>query len=739
MMATLAAPAPAPAGPRPAPATDLDTFVVADGGRRRLHLHVPDIHCAGCIRKVEGAVRALPGIDMARVNFTTRRLTAEWPAGALAAADVVAAVEGAGFAARPFADADVAAAAADPESRRLLKALAVAGFAAMNIMLLSVSVWAGAEGATRDLFHLLSAAIALPAIAYAGRPFFDSAWRALSHRRTNMDVPISIGVILATLLSLFETFRGGPHAYFDAATMLLFFLLIGRYLDNLMRGRARAGVAALLKQAARGANVRTPDGHSEYRPIESIAPGMVVLVASGERVPVDGSVCDGASAIDTSLVTGESLPQPVGVGAEVLAGTLNLDAPIAVRASRIGDDSFLAQVVRLMEAAEQGRARHVRIADRAARLYAPLVHSAALLTIIGWWLAGAGWYQAVVTGIAVLIITCPCALGLAVPAVQVRAAGVLMRHGILVKDGSALERLAGIDDVVFDKTGTLTLGQPAPVAAAALDDAELALAAALAQRSTHPLSRALAKHARARGISPAAVTGISEQPGLGLEATVDGVRLRLGRPDWVGATADAAGSGLQLAFRAGAEPARLVEFADPLRPDAQLAAAKLRQRGLDLHILSGDRAAAVAPVAARLGIADWRAQLLPADKLEAIQALRAAGRRVLVVGDGLNDAPMLAGGTVSMAPATASDAGQTAADLLFLRDGLMAVPLALQVAARAGRHVRQNFGFAILYNLVAVPVAVAGLVTPLVAAIAMSGSSIVVVGNALRLGLRLRP
>jgi Cu2+-exporting ATPase len=717
-----------------APASGLDLFATDTAeGRRRIDLHVPAIHCAGCIRKAEGAVRALPGVSHARVNFTTRRLTAEWDSARLGPDDIVTALERAGFEARPFAPADAEAQAADPHTRGLVKAMAVAGFAAMNIMLLSVSVWSGAEGATRGLFHLVSAGIALPAIAYSGQPFFRSAWGALKHGRTNMDVPISIGILLATLLSLYETFTNGAHAYFDAAVMLLFFLLVGRALDGMMRDRARAGVAALLKQSAPGALVRAPDGSTEYRPIDSIAPGMTLLVAAGDRVPVDGLVLEGASAIDRSLVTGESLPEAVTAGSRLLAGTLNLDAPLAVKATAVGEASFLAQVIRLMETAEQGRARYTRIADRAARFYAPVVHLTALATALGWLLAGAGLHQALVTAIAVLIITCPCALGLAVPAVQVRAASVLMRCGILVKDGSALERLAQCDTVVLDKTGTLTLGRPVPAGEMPLPPAELALAAGLAARSSHPLSRALLAAATARGVVPAALTDVRETPGLGLEAILDGETLRLGRADWAGAEADTSAAHLSLAFRRGEAPATLIPFEDPLRPDAAAAIARLQAAGLDVRVLSGDRDGAVALAASQLGIALWAGRQSPGDKLAAIERLARDGRRVLVVGDGLNDAPMLAAGHASLAPSSASDAGQTAADLLMLGDSLMAVPQALETARRADRHVRQNFALAIGYNILAVPVAIAGLATPLIAAVAMSLSSLIVVGNALRL------
>ncbi len=702
-------------------------------GHRRIDLHVPGVHCANCIRKVEGAVRPLPGVIAARVNFSTRRLAVEWDEGRQTADSIVAAVEGAGFEAQPFNPADAAATTADPKSRQLLIAMAVAGFAAMNIMLLSVSVWSGADGATRHIFHILSAAIAIPAVAYAGRPFFASAIGALRHGRTNMDVPISIGILLTTGMSFYEMLTDQPHVWFDAATMLIFFLLVGRYLDSVMRDKARAGVATLMKQSARGALVLGADGSHEYRPIEAIAPGMQLLVAAGERIPADGTVSEGRSSLDTSLVTGESLPETVAPGSRVVAGTLNLDAPLTVKATAVGEQSFLGQLLRMMEAAEGGRARHVRIADRAARIYAPAVHLIALFTLIGWLVAGAGWHQSLVTATAVLIITCPCALGLAVPAVQVAAANLLMKKGVLIKDGGALERLPEADTVCFDKTGTLTLGRPAPAGEIPLSDADLALASGMALRSTHPLSRALVAAARARGVTPTTVAGVCEVPGCGLETKLDGKSLRLGRPDWTGAT-DTPGDGLPgLAFRKGDAPPAFISFHDPLRPDARAAIDALRARGLKLAILSGDREPAVKSVARELGIEDWRAAMTPADKLAAIGGLSAQGRRVLVVGDGLNDAPALAAGHVSMAPSSASDAGQTAADLIFLHDSLMAVPDALKVAKAADRHIRQNFAAAIGYNLLAVPVAIAGFATPMIAAIAMSSSSILVVANALRL------
>jgi Cu2+-exporting ATPase len=618
--------------------------------------------------------------------------------------------------------------------------MAVAGFGMMNIMLLSVSVWSGAEGATRDLFHLLSALIALPVVAYSGQVFFRSAWGALRQGRTNMDVPISIGVLLATAMSLLETLTSGPHAWFDGVVMLLFFLLVGRYLDSLMRDRARSGVAQLLKSSARGAQVLRADGQTELRAIEEVAPGMRIIVAAGERIPVDGRVEEGRSAIDRALVTGESLPEAVAEGSEVLAGTLNLDGPLIVRATAVAEASFMGQMVRMMEAAEGGRDRYVRIADRASRLYAPAVHLLAALTALGWIWLGAGWHFAIITAIAVLIITCPCALGLAVPAVQVTAAGALARRGILIKDGSALERLAEADVVLLDKTGTLTLGRPEPVDAVPLSPGDLALAASLARGSRHPLARALAAAARAQDVTPLPLPAVREVPGMGMEAEIPGADageglVRLGRPSWVDPDLpdDASPGELVLAFRRGRGPASLIRFHDRLRPDAREAITRLRQAGLDVRILSGDRTLAVREVADRLGITRWVAEAMPEDKLAAIQALKAEGHRVLMVGDGLNDAPALAAGHVSIAPSTGSDVGQMAADLIFLGDGLSAVPEAITMARASAAKVRQNFALAIGYNVIAVPIAIIGLATPLIAAIAMSTSSIIVVANALLL------
>ena len=694
-------------------------------GRELQHtvLAVPGVHCAGCISKVENGLVGVPGLVSARLNVTSRQLSVTH-ALELSVPELVAAVGRIGFEAQPLAEA--ATAPADSHSRELLRATAVAGFAAMNIMLLSVSVWSGADGPTRDLFHLLSAMIAIPTIGYSGRPYFRSAWGALKHGRTNMDVPITIGVLLVTVLSLYEALTGGPHAYFDGAVMLLFFLLVGRALDSVMRDRARDGVASLLKQRAAGALVIRDDGRNEWVRAESLLPGMAMLVAAGERLAADAIVQSGTGSVDLSLLTGESAPRPVATGDNIHAGTLNLDGPLVVRVTATAEDSSIAEIARLMEQAGQGRSRYVRIADRAARLYAPAVHTLAACSFLTWLWLGAGVHQSLLIAAAVLIITCPCALGLAVPAAQIVAAGSLMRAGVLVKGGTALERLAEADRAIFDKTGTLTLGRPVWSNVEAVPESDRPVLLALARASRHPLADAIRRELDSQGIVPMLLDDLAEQPGVGVSAKSSGTPVGLGR------TAELATDTPATAFSIGDAPPVILHFEDQLRPDAAQTIERLKAIGIQSSIATGDRAAAVAAATRGLWLTA-QTSMKPQEKLDLIARLQGQGQKVLMVGDGLNDGPALAAGLVSMAPGSASDVGQNAADAVFLGDSLAPVAKAVVAARRTMRIVRQNFIIAIGYNVIAVPLAFMGKVTPLVAALAMSGSSIIVVANALRL------
>jgi len=697
-------------------------------GLRQVELSVPGIHCGACVARIERVLGDLPSVERARANLSTRRVTIAWRGEA--PPTLAVALHDAGFEAHLH---DGEARTRDGTLNLLVRALAVAGFASGNIMMLSVAVWSGADPESRDIFHWLSAAIALPCLVYSGRVFFRSAWQSLRHGRTNMDVPISIGVLLAFGMSLYETIHHGPHAYFDAATSLLFFLLVGRTLDHVMRERARTAVDGLARLAPRGAPVLQADGSRQYLPVEEIRPGIAVLLAAGDRVPVDGRVVAGRSEIDVALVSGESVPKPVSVGDILQAGTLNLSGPLTVEATAAAQDSFLAEMTRLMEAAEAGRTTWRRIADRAARLYAPVIHLAAFATFVGWMVLVGDLHRAITVAIAVLIITCPCALGLAVPMVQVVAARRLFERGIMVKDGGALERLAEADHVVLDKTGTLTSGRPRLVDGDDLPSRALAIAGGMAALSRHPYSQAIAADGERRQVPAITLADVVEHPGDGLEARLGGKVYRLGRSDWVLADGGSRQAGVVLAEEG--RPLCRFSFEDGLRPGAEETVEALKAQGMPVEVVSGDHAEPVQRLALSLGVPGL-AGASPSAKVAHITALTAAGRKVLMVGDGLNDTPALAAAHVSMAPASAADIGRNAADIVFLRDDLQAVPQAIKIAREAGGLVRQNLMLAVVYNLLAVPIAVLGQVTPLLAAIAMSASSIVVVANALRLGWR---
>lgn len=721
---------------------DFSHYVRAAGaGLRHIDLAVEGVHCAGCMAKIERGLSAIPDVTLARVNLTNRRVALEWKEGTLDPGQLIDRLEELGYRAYPY-ETESAEATEVAESRFLLRCLGVAAFATMNVMMLSIPVWSGNVSdmlpEQRDFFHWLSALIALPAAAYAGQPFFRSAWRALSNKTTNMDVPISIGVCLALGMSVVETLHHAKHAYFDAAIMLLMFLLVGRVLDQNMRRRTRAvaGNLAALK-AETAAKFVGPDEISQV-PVAAIHPGDIVLLRPGERCAVDGTVIEGRSEIDQSLITGETLYVTAEQGTPVYAGSMNISGTLRVRVSAASEATLLAEITRLLDNALQARSRYMRLADRASRLYAPVVHATALITILGWVVAGAGWHDAIVTGVAVLIITCPCALGLAIPTVQTVASGAMFKAGVLLNSGDAIERLAEADHVIFDKTGTLTLPDLDVTNAADIPADIFELAGRLALSSHHPVAAAVAQAAGAR--SP--IVGAVEEAGQGVRAVVDSVEIRLGRPSFCGAEALVGSATLDaeasvVAFSKGSEKF-ILSVRQGLRPDAQAVIAALKDRHIGIEILSGDREPAVIAAAHALGIAEWRAGVTPADKIARIEELKRRGAKVLMVGDGMNDAPSLAAAHVSMSPISAAHLSQATADLVFLGRPLAPVVAAIDSARKALHLMRQNLWLAIGYNALAVPVAISGVVTPLIAAAAMSGSSILVMLNSLRARSRAR-
>lgn len=688
-----------------------------------LVLSVPQAHCAACISTVERALEALPGVRHARLNLSLRRVMVDAEP-QITPDDLTACLARVGYLAHELDSEAIESSAQERVGRDLLMRIGVSGFAMMNIMLLSYAIWAGADPVTRDMFHWISAAIALPVVAFAARPFFVSALGALRVSRVNMDVPIALAILLACVMSLYETIHGGRHAYFDAAVSLTFFLLGGRYLDHYTRAAARSAAQTLAGMEVQRALLL--DGRQV--PVAELRPGDLIRILPGARVPADGAVTEGSSETDRSLLTGESLPVAVAPGAALAAGEMNLTGPLVLRVTAAGKDSTLSRMAELVAVAETARNRYTSLADLAAKVYVPVVHLLAVAAWAGWLYASGDMRWSVNVAVATLIITCPCALGLAVPAVVTAASGRLFRRGMLVKSATALERLAEVDTVVFDKTGTLTEGQPE--LETAFDDLDAAsVALALARGSSHPLAQALARAAEAAGIAPAELSDIREIPGHGVEGLWQGQIVRLGRAAWTGhAETEATATCLQLPDRVLA-----YEFRDQLREGALEAVAGLRRLGLNLVLLSGDTPAAVAKVAQLLGIEAFHAGLLPAEKAAHIAALKAEGRKVLMVGDGLNDTVALAEADVSISPASALEAARAVSDIVLLGKSLQPLPRTLRIARLARRRILENFAISALYNVVAIPIALAGFATPLAASIAMSSSSIIVSLNALRL------
>lgn len=709
---------------------DLSEFVTrANDNTNSLDLIIQGAHCAGCMNKIEKGVSDLQGITQARMNLSTLRLKVSWQGEKLTANDIVHKLSDLGFGAAPFSISE-AQSHAEKELKFLLRAIAVAGFAAMNVMILSISVWSGGsemKESTHTLFHWVSALIALPTVIYSGRPFFSSAWKALKNKQTNMDVPISLALILACILSVYETIMANPDTYFDAAVMLLFLLLIGRYLDARLRLRTGEAARRLAALQETSATRILSDGKIETVPASSIRPGDKLLIPAGQRIAVDSRILKGASDIDVQIATGETEPQNATIGDVIYSGTTNLTVPLTVEAIATYSDSFLSEITSLVEMGDQKKSRFVRIADQAARAYVPVVHTISLLTFIGWFWISSDLRTAALNAIAVLIITCPCALGLAVPAVQIVAAGRLFKKGILIRSGDALERLAKTKSVIFDKTGTLTTGQLKLMNVDTLSDESLAYAAALSQNSNHPVSRALHDYN-----CPFEASEVKEIPGQGLEGYVNEQRVQFGSSEMVDAS-DLKTDNNVTWFKLGDEAPTPFEFSDQAREDSYQTVQELKLIGLDISLLSGDKPAIAHQMASALNIDKWWGGVSPKDKMDIIETAQSDGTFPLMVGDGINDAPALASANASASLATASDISRSASDIILQGDKLGGLPYAINIARKAQKRVVENLGLAILYNMLAIPLAIFGFVNPLIAALAMSGSSLIVTLNALRM------
>jgi Cu2+-exporting ATPase len=713
---------------------DLCSFISEDAqGVYTLYLFVEKLHCASCVWLIEQALLRQLDVDHARINMSTRRLVLRWRGDKNYGNHLAYLVHQMGYRLKPF-DPSLINSHDRDEDAFLLRCLAVAGFAAGNVMLLSVSLWASSTATmgeeTRALMHWVSGIIAMPAVIYAGQPFFKSALNALRNKHTNIDVPISLALILTTFVSLYETVMHGEHAYFDSVVMLLFFLLIGRYLDRRARSRAREAAEGMMTMFATSAKI-IENGVSRIIPGRDLIPDMILEVAAGERVAADGIILQGKSELDTSLITGESMPEKVFIGSTVFAGTLNISNPLKIKVTQCQENTLLSEIIRLMERAEQKKSRYIRLADKVTRVYTPVVHILAIASFSGWVLNGMAWPQATLVATTVLIITCPCALALAVPVVQVITSGKLFRQGIFIKSGDALERLSTANIIAFDKTGTLTLGRPELKNPGALTAQQYQLAASMAEKSRHPMAKAIQR----RYQGPLLDLEITETSGYGLESLYQGQKIRLGNRAWCNVADDALQPLPYLSetwFVQGENPPVQLLMKDQLRPDAAKIVQAFKSAGIEPVLLSGDRHDIVKHVAEEVGLSLFYAELNPARKIAHLQVLEKEGKNVFMVGDGLNDAPALMGAHVSMSPATALDITQSAADIIFQGENLSPVLAVWQAAKKSQQIVRQNIVVSIGYNVVAVPLAMMGHVTPLIAALAMSSSSLIVILNSFR-------
>ena len=712
--------------------------VVDIEGGRAITVVVDGMRCAACAWLIDRALAAEPGVKSAGANAVTGRVRLAWDPARTRLSTLLARLHALGYRAH-LAGGDAVESARRRERNRFIARLGVALLGALQAMMYAEALYLDTANemspAMRDLFRWIAFLVSTPVVFFSGWPFLAGMARELRARAPAMDTLVGGSVLLAYFASLVQTLRGADVVWYDAAVMFVLFLLVARFLEASARQRATAQLDRLAR--ARPALAwRALGERREQVAVSALAVGDELLVAAGDAVAADGVLLDDA-AFDESLLTGESQPVHRRAGDVAYAGSLCRDASARLRVTRTGVDTRLAQLVRLVEAAQAQRPRLARVADRVASRFVVALIAIALAVFAAWW-ALAGPERAFEIALAVLVVSCPCALSLAVPAALASAHAALARRGVLVLGDGALEALARVDTVVFDKTGTLTRGEPVLVATslteaatmAGLDaDAVRALAAALERGSTHPLARAF-------GEAPGAPEGaVRTFPGLGLEGAIGGVLHRLGRASFVHARGgdDGDDDDAILLARDGVVLARFV-VADAPRADAAATVGDLRDDGLDVRILSGDGPAAVAVLARSLGVDAQAARQSPDDKLAAVRALQAIGRRVLMVGDGLNDAPVLAGADVSIAIAGGADLAQRAASLVVVADALGRVPEARRLARRARTIVAQNLGWATLYNLVALPFAALGHVGPGLAALGMAASSLAVTLNALRLG-----
>jgi len=758
-------------GPPPEPPKDLalydidevqEEFVDTLGEQREINLLVEGIHCAACVWLIENGLQAMPGVEQARVNLTGRRLRLKWNNQRLKLSRILQRLADIGYAAVPF-DPEAAEGSLKRQNRALLYRMAFAGFAMMNLLWISIALYSGADrGEFRGMFHWIGFAIATPALLYSGYPFFKGAWFGLRALNLTMDLPIAIGASITYLYSLYVTVSATDtgEVYWDTVVNFLFVILVGRFLEAVSKRQAVASTQRLLDLQPKVATVLR-DGDEILMPMRAVQVGDAVLIKAGEKIPVDGHVIEGESAVDESMLSGETNRITKQVGDRVCAGTLNGAGVVSVRVDGLLNDTALGRIIRLVEEAQASKAPIQCIADQVVPWFVAATLGLGMLTFLFW--LGTDVEIALMAATAVLIITCPCAFGLATPMAIAVASGVGARYGILVKNGAVLESLSSIDHFVFDKTGTLTKGRPSVSAVAdrfgqwgdleydVHGDQRRALfgrLAALEHYSEHAVASAVLEHAKRlqTDYRQHSVSEIQVRPGFGIKGRIDGIDLLAGTAEWLAAnTVDVSGRMQQFAtgleqfgtsvvfYSEGGELELVFGIEDRLRVSARETVEQLREQGIQVTMLTGDRRAVAERIAERLGGIEVIAEVLPQDKDRVIGEIQAGGRRVAMVGDGVNDAPALVRADVGIAMGSGTDVSIASADIVLMSSELIRVQQAAALSRGTLRTIRQNISISIVYNIVMVPLAMAAMITPLVAAVSMPLSSLAVIGNSARI------
>lgn len=711
------------------------------GSVREASLILEGIVCAACVWLNERHVKQLPGVLDFRVNYSTHRATLRWDTSQLKLSTVLQAISEIGYHAHPF-DPGRLESLQKKEKSAALRRIAVAGLGMMQVMMVAAAMYIGAvsdmDGQMRHFLRWISLVMTVPVVFYSARVFFQSAWRDLRRGRFGMDVPVSIGIGIAFTASVWATVMGGGEVYFDSVTMFTFFLLTGRYLE--MNARHKAGqVAEALVRLMPATATLLKDGKQEVVPVSQLVSGDQVLIKPGEVVPADGLVLAGISSTNEALLTGESLPCRKLEGDKLVGGTVNIESPLTMQVSQVGDHTVLAAIIRLLERAQAEKPELARLAEKVSSRFVPLILLTATAVFLYWHQSQPS--EAFWIALSVLVITCPCAFSLATPTALTAATGLLTSKGVLTTRGHALEALARIDELILDKTGTLTYGQLIVVDFKVLGSLPESvckrLLAGLEQASEHPVAKAILQLSH----EPYVISQLSSESGRGVQGYWQGECYRLGTLSFV---AELTQTDLPLAYSVSSTESQVylgssagwlaqMSLADQIRAGAKEAIQELRAAGINVSLLSGDNPLVVQQVAEQLGIVKALGGQLPDDKLAYAKALQAQGKVVAMVGDGVNDAPVLAGAAVSIAMGSGSQLAQASADMVLLSESLQQLPFAIKTSRRMQTIIKQNFAWTIAYNLLAIPLAATGLVAPWMAAIGMSASSLIVVLNSLRL------